>query len=90
MGLDPRTLWSRSEPKADAQPLSHPGAPGNPNSFLFFSFLESKFLTRFLYQSHGQLDFNTIDSAGHKLNETTVGYGFFKMGMLYLVILLEA
>ena len=25
--LDPRTPGSRSEPKADAQPLSHPGAP---------------------------------------------------------------
>ena len=27
IGLDPRTLGSRPEPKADAQPLSHPGAP---------------------------------------------------------------
>ena len=27
VGLDPRTLGSRPEPKADAQPLSHPGAP---------------------------------------------------------------
>ena len=27
MGLDPMTLRSRPEPKADAQPLSHPGAP---------------------------------------------------------------
>ena len=27
MGLDPRTLGSRPEPKADAKPLSHPGAP---------------------------------------------------------------
>ena len=26
-GLDPRTLGSH-EPKADAQPLNHPGAPG--------------------------------------------------------------
>ena len=26
-GLDPRTLESQPEPKADAQPLSHPGAP---------------------------------------------------------------
>ena len=25
--LDPRTLGLQSEPKADAQPLSHPGAP---------------------------------------------------------------
>ena len=28
VGLDPRTLGSRSELKADAQPLSHPGIPG--------------------------------------------------------------
>ena len=27
VGLDPRTLGSGPEPKADAQPLSHPGAP---------------------------------------------------------------
>ena len=27
VGLDPRTPGSRPEPKADAQPLSHPSAP---------------------------------------------------------------
>ena len=27
MGLDPGTLGSRPEPKADVQSLSHPGAP---------------------------------------------------------------
>ena len=27
-GLDPRTLGSSPEPKADTQPLSHPGIPG--------------------------------------------------------------
>ena len=27
VGLDPITLGSRPEPKADAQPLCHPGAP---------------------------------------------------------------
>ena len=27
VGLNPRTLGSRPEPKADAQPLSHPSAP---------------------------------------------------------------
>ena len=27
VGLDPRTLGSHPEPKADSQPLSHPGAP---------------------------------------------------------------
>ena len=31
-GLDPRTPGSRLEPKADAQPLSHPGAPLNKKS----------------------------------------------------------
>ena len=30
-GLDPRTLESRPEPKADVQPLSHPGAPRASN-----------------------------------------------------------
>ena len=29
-GLNPRTPGSRPEPKADAQPLSHPGAPVQP------------------------------------------------------------
>ena len=27
VGLDPEALGSRPEPKADAQPLSHPGIP---------------------------------------------------------------
>ena len=27
VGLDPRTSGSQPEPKADAQPLSHPGVP---------------------------------------------------------------
>ena len=27
VGLDPGILGSRPEPKADAQPLSHPGVP---------------------------------------------------------------
>ena len=27
MGLNPKTLGSRPGPKADAQPLSHPGVP---------------------------------------------------------------
>ena len=29
VGFDPRTPGSRPEPKADAQPLSHPGAPNH-------------------------------------------------------------
>ena len=29
-GLNPRTSGSRPEPMADAQPLSHPGAPCHP------------------------------------------------------------
>ena len=28
VGLDPRTSGSHPGPKADAQPLSHPGVPG--------------------------------------------------------------
>ena len=28
VGLDPRTPGSHPEPKADTQPLSHPGVPG--------------------------------------------------------------
>ena len=32
-GLNPRTPGSRPEPKADAQPLSHPGAPWGYISF---------------------------------------------------------
>ena len=30
VGLHPRTLGSRPKPKADAQPLSHSGAPNSP------------------------------------------------------------
>ena len=37
VGLDPRTPGSCSEPKADAQPLSHPGAP--PSLFKDFIYL---------------------------------------------------
>ena len=29
VGLDPRTPGSGPEPKADAQPLSHPGVPND-------------------------------------------------------------
>ena len=36
VGLDPRTPGSRLEPKADAQPLNHPGAPHF--TFLILSF----------------------------------------------------
>ena len=35
-GLDPRTPGSPPEPKADAQQLSHPGAPYIPDQFFFF------------------------------------------------------
>ena len=38
MGLNPRTPGSHPEPKADAQPLSHPGAP---TSWLLYSSIES-------------------------------------------------
>ena len=35
VGLDPRTLGSRPEPKTDAQPLSHPGALASCFSYYF-------------------------------------------------------
>ena len=35
VGLDPRILGSLPEPKADAQPLNHPGAPKFPFFILF-------------------------------------------------------
>ena len=34
-GLHPRTLGSRPEPKADAQPLSHPGVPHLVKSYKY-------------------------------------------------------
>ena len=34
VGLDPGTLESHPEPKADAQPLSHPGVQGTVVVFL--------------------------------------------------------
>ena len=34
-GLDPRTPGSRPKPKADVQPLSHPGAPNSLFKYLF-------------------------------------------------------
>ena len=37
VGLDPRTPGSRPEPKAEAQPLSHPGIAREPDSVLSFS-----------------------------------------------------
>ena len=41
VGLNPRILGSRPEPKADTQPLSHPGAPRlislNANSCLLYT-----------------------------------------------------
>ena len=43
MGLDPRTPGSGTEPRADAQPLSHTGIPINDQLMDFF-FLEEKIL----------------------------------------------
>ena len=41
VGLDPRTLEVHPEPKADAQPLSHPGPPyAQPLSHPGASFLD--------------------------------------------------
>ena len=36
VGLDPRTLGSRPELKAEAQPLSHPGVPWLSNCYSWF------------------------------------------------------
>ena len=36
VGLDLRTLGTQLEPKADAQPLSHPGAPVLPFYVIYF------------------------------------------------------
>ena len=56
MGLDPRTPGSCPEPKADAQPLSHPGAPHllqYLNAFLFFlSFFFKIFIYLFIHERH--------------------------------------
>ena len=38
VGLDPRTPGSRPEPKADTQPLSHPGVP-------LFNFLKENYFS---------------------------------------------
>ena len=40
VGLDPTTPGSRPEPKADAQPLSHPGIP------LYCIFLKTSHITK--------------------------------------------
>ena len=37
-GFNPGTLGSRPEPKADTQPLSHPGVPGCSFFFFFLRF----------------------------------------------------
>ena len=41
MGLDPTTPGSRPEPKADTQPLCHPGAPNH--IFFIHSSVEGHF-----------------------------------------------
>ena len=44
VGFDPGTPGSRPEPKADAQPLSHPGIPALRFYFYFYFYL--------IYDSH--------------------------------------
>ena len=41
VGLDSRTLRSRPKPKADAQPLSHPGIPIQTHIKCFLNQVES-------------------------------------------------
>ena len=43
VGFDPRTPGSRPDPKADAQPLSHPGVPLG----FFFFFKENFYYEKF-------------------------------------------
>ena len=43
VGLDPGTLGSCPEPKADAQPLSHPGIP------IFLNFYQQSFIVFFFF-----------------------------------------
>ena len=50
-GLHPRTLGSQPEPKADAQPLSHPGAPIMYNIYLSFILLSGADLLKPLESS---------------------------------------
>ena len=45
-GLDPRTMESRPEPKADAQPLSH---PGTPNFLLYTSVYFTIYLSSLVF-----------------------------------------
>ena len=39
VGLDPLTLGSRPEPKADSQPLSHPGIPPYKCFIIFLAYM---------------------------------------------------
>ena len=51
VGLDPRTPGSQPEPKADAQPQSHPGVPDSP----FLSALaqtKQKLIHLFIHSTH--------------------------------------
>ena len=47
VGFDPRTLGSRPEPKADAQPLSCPDAPINKSFEKYFTVLDFPFKLRY-------------------------------------------
>ena len=65
-GLDPRTLGSRPKPKADAQPLSHPGTP----NFYFQTFCYSitgRSFVNSMYLSFGFLTL-TVSLLTGKLN----------------------
>ena len=42
VGLDPRTVGSRPEPKAGTQPLSHPGVPEYSFFLRFYLFIHER------------------------------------------------
>ena len=44
-GLDPRAMESQLEPKADAQPLSHPGVP----TYIHLKIKTKPFKTEYMY-----------------------------------------
>lgn len=57
VGLDPATLGSHHEPKANAQPLSHPGVPqvnvfnlACADRYFFFSILKCFIYLKILWQ----------------------------------------
>lgn len=75
MGLDPMTLRSRPEPKADAQPLSHPGAP--ICGAFFHAFVGHLYIFFGEMSAHGFCPFfdQIICSLGVKFDKIFIDFG---------------